>query len=101
MEIINWTVTMGENWSVLGGHQHGYGTGKVIVGGLFSDYAYETGQISMDEKTLVKGIVDYAMNPGTAVNAGQSVGLGGGNVAFTVTPDQGHCYLLIGIKKIV
>ncbi|MFA6094072.1 MAG: hypothetical protein WC986_14125 [Elusimicrobiota bacterium] len=44
--------------------EYPYGKGKVITGGMFSDYGYGTSQMADDEKRLARDIVRYAAASG-------------------------------------
>ncbi|MEW6557838.1 MAG: Ig-like domain-containing protein [Elusimicrobiota bacterium] len=39
--------------------------GRVIVTTLYSDFSYAQGSLSQEEKTLVKSLIDYAIDPST------------------------------------
>ena len=43
--------------------EYTYGKGRVIAASLYSDWGYMYGQASTEETTLVKQIVNYALNP--------------------------------------
>ncbi|MEW6557840.1 MAG: amidase domain-containing protein [Elusimicrobiota bacterium] len=39
--------------------------GRVIATTLYSDFSYAQGSLSQEEKTLIKSLIDYAVNPST------------------------------------